>query len=112
MVMALGTSTAWASDGRIGFAGAIVAPTCSASDAHIGALMSAGQSSQVAVSVQFSCRSTGNVAPGEATTYSLSIARLDSITANHDRLLVYFVGYLNAADHGSAQPKVVTQIFA
>ena len=111
LAMIFGTSTARALGGRITFTGAIATPTCSAGDSHIDSLV-AGQSGSVGASAQFACPSASNAPASEATTYSLSVASLDAVTTGHDRLLEYFVGYLNAAGAGPAQAKLVTQSFA
>jgi len=100
-----GTSTARAASGRIAFSGAIVAPTCAASEAHIGAV-ALGQNK---TSGWLVC---GN--PATATdagrVYSVTVASLGT-SSTSDRLLNYFTGYVNAAGIGPANPKLVTQTF-
>jgi len=109
--MVLGTSTAWAADGRIQFSGAVLAPTCAASEARIDALLS-HQGNEGVVSAQLACPGASARAPTEPTTYSLTVSSLDTKTAGNNRLLTYFVGYLDATHGADAQPTLVTQIFA
>ena len=104
-----GTSTARAASGRIAFSGAIVAPTCAASEApHIGVATTA-QPGQNQTSGRFVCGSAGAVADA-GRSYSVTVASLGASTTG-DRLLNYFTGYVNAAGIGQASPKLVTQIF-
>jgi len=101
-----GTSTARAASGRIAFSGAVVAPTCVASEAHIGAV-ALGQNK---TSGWLVC---GN--PATATdagrVYSVTVASLDSTTLPHDRLLGYFSGYAKASGIDGIKARLVTQTF-
>ncbi len=108
LAMVFGSSVAQAADGRIQFSGAIVAPTCAASEVHIEALIAA-QVGADAGSSKVAC--FGADAGIKPTSYSLTVTTLDPAVADNDRLLAYFVGYVNAADNARAQVKLVTQTF-
>lgn len=110
LAMVLGMSTARAADGRIQFSGAVVAPTCGASEARVDALLSHQGNASVA-SAQLACPGASTSAPTEPTTYSLTVSSLDAKSAGNDRLLTYFVGYLDATHGANAQPTLVTQVF-
>ncbi|HUW53902.1 MAG TPA: hypothetical protein VMV99_10845 [Rhodanobacter sp.] len=104
-----GTSTARAANGRIVFSGAVVAPTCVASEAHIGAATTA-QPGQNQTSGQFVCGNAGAAADA-GRAYSVTVASLDSTTLPHDRLLGYFSGYANASGVDGIKARLVTQTF-
>ncbi|MFA6229046.1 MAG: hypothetical protein WC617_02580 [Rhodanobacter sp.] len=110
LAMVFGSSATQAADGRIQFSGAVLAPTCVASEARIEALLthqdSAGGSSQIA------CQGAGAGAATEPATYSLTVSSVDTKSAGNDRLLTYFLGYANAADNADTQPALVTQVFS
>lgn len=111
LTMILGTSTARAASGRIGFSGAVVAPTCAVSQARMDALQS-HQVSADAVGLQLACHGGTASAAAAPTTYSLTVTSLDTTAADNNGLLTYFLGYLNAADKTGTQAKLVTQTFA
>lgn len=102
-----GTSTARAASGRVVFSGAIVAPTCAASET-VSAVTSS-QPGQNPASSRFVCGNAGAVADA-GRAYSVTVDSLGASTTN-DRLLNYFAGYVAAAGVGQANAKLVTQIF-
>ncbi len=111
LALIFGTSNARATSGRIVFSGAVVAPTCAVSQARMNALQS-HQVSADAVGLRLACHGATASAAAAPTTYSLTVTSLDTTTADNNRLLTYFLGYLNATDKTAAQAKLVTQTFA
>lgn len=109
--MILGTSSARAASGRIAFSGAVVAPTCAVSQARLDALQS-HQVSTAAAGLQLACQGATASAAAAPTTYSLTVTSLDTTTTDNNRLLTYFLDYVNAADKTGTQAKLVTQIFS
>jgi type 1 fimbria pilin len=96
----LSVSTAKAAGGQIAFSGAVVEPTCSINDARVNAAVSTPSSA--ACSRADTLADAGRIA-------SLTATDLDVATADHDRLLTYFSGYLGTANIADA--KLVTQTF-
>jgi type 1 fimbria pilin len=98
-----------ASGGRITFTGAIVEPTCAATAAVVNAVTSVPESRRATQS-RFEC-ATARTTVDSGQPYSLTVARLDVATINHDRVLEYFVGYVKATGGSEAEAKLVTQTF-
>jgi type 1 fimbria pilin len=111
LAVLVGTSTALAAEGHIDFSGEIVAPTCVVSQTRIDAWLS-HPSGADPDSSRIACRSADTSPAAVPTTYSLTVTSLDAMTAKDNRLLAYFVGYVNAADKTGTQARLVTQIFA
>jgi hypothetical protein len=107
MVMALGTSTAWASDGRIGFSGAVVEPTCRIDQQSPD--MTSLRASSLQVSPHVACAGPSGVTSAVPQAYTLTVTRLSAATP--DRLLQYFAGYLVAGSAGVADARMVTQTY-
>lgn len=94
----VGAPVAHAASVRISFSGAIVEPTCSTSQAQI---------QQVATgSVTHAACGTAQDASA-SRAYQLSVAQLQP--GAPDRLLNYFVGYLQSA--GQTDVRLVTQVY-
>lgn len=104
-------STAQAADGRIQFFGAIVAPTCAASEAQIEALLSGQVGTDARASPRIACIGASADSNRVPTSYSLTVTSLNPTTADNNHLLAYFVAYASAADNAGARVKLVTQTF-
>ncbi|MEW9571970.1 hypothetical protein ABQJ54_09405 [Rhodanobacter sp. Si-c] len=97
--------------GTITFVGAIVAPTCSIAFMP-GALNPATGADRKHRPLQQNCPvpTTAGTATTVSRPYSVSVVRLS--TAEPDRVLRYFAGYVLAAQpSGSAGPVLVTQTY-
>lgn len=92
------TPSVHAASMRISFSGAIVEPTCSASLADIQRLASGS-------AAHATCGAAQDASASRA--YRLTVAQLQP--GAPDRLLNYFVGYLQNA--GQADARLVTQVY-
>ena len=107
--MTLVISTAKASSGRIVFSGAVVAPTCSVSDASIVA-DAPNTSRQRLASGQFVCLDA-NGAADEARSYARTEVRLNANNTFGNRLLGYFIDFGHGANSGMTEAMLVTRNF-
>ncbi|MCW8808879.1 MAG: hypothetical protein OQK79_12340 [Rhodanobacter sp.] len=107
--MTLGISPARARSGRILFSGAVVAPTCTISDARNVAPV-ANSSSQRLASGQFVCLDA-NGSADEARSYARTEVRLDANSTVGNRLLGYFVDHDSGANIGVVEAVLVTRNF-
>lgn len=88
VALALGVPAVHAStSGTITFVGAIVAPTCSASDMSAAPGRTTG-----------GCGIGPNGQPAHTSMYRQDVVTLESALDSHDRLLDYYAGYAGLAD--------------
>ena len=98
--LALLASGAAAADGRIGFSGAVVEPTCSVDANQPGA--------DAPAQVHRSC---GQSASDAARSYSRSVQTLDAGTAAGNPLLGYFASYAPQGANGNPDARVVVRTY-
>jgi len=103
----LGISRAKAQSESITFSGAVVAPTCSSSDARSVATAST-PSGLPSAATQFVCLGAG-ATPDMARSYSQTENSLSAAQAAQNQLLEYFAGY-TSAEH-RAQAMLVVRTF-
>jgi len=105
LVIALMMSNAHAADGRIGFSGAIVEPTCGAFDGSVAVMMT-GNGAQ---GRSFTCAGGLLATAADPSAYRLSVMHLDEAATTGNLLLQYFVGYHASADTAAVQ--MVTRVY-
>ncbi|MEY2150198.1 hypothetical protein AB7849_04680 [Rhodanobacter sp. 115] len=102
-----GVGSAQAEGGRIIFSGAVVVPTCAASNDRAD-LMAANSESATR---QLSCDGKRQVVRGDTdvASYGLSVVPLSGAQTNGNPLLEYFTGYLSPAHAVAA--KMITRTY-
>lgn len=112
VAMSLGVPVAHADGGTITFSGAVVAPTCAASSASMGATLPA---QRTATSRQrFECGGDGESgarAHAFPSSYTLTVEPLESSSLSADRLVGYFSNYVKASGQAQARMNLVTQAY-
>ncbi|WP_445145576.1 hypothetical protein [Dyella sp. Tek66A03] len=108
VALAQGVPAAYASGGTITFVGAIMAPTCSTTDARIEGVANASASH--ASNSRFVCEDR-NTTFDPAQSFTLNVTTIQASGMADDRVLSYFAGYAKAAGSDEAAVKLVTQTF-
>lgn len=107
LLVALAMSSAWAGGGgRIGFAGAVVEPTCAADSVQTG--LSGPLSPQTGQAPRHLV--CGRTATDPGQPYSRTVQAIDATSIAHDRLLGYFASYAVGPD-GKPAANLVTRTY-
>lgn len=100
------SATAAATGGRIGFAGAIVEPTCSVPTTDVTLGITA---QPVTKALRLSCAGPASAMIPAHRMYSLTVKQLAS--SEPDRVLAYFYTYVKASRPDAADPILLTQTY-